>query len=1097
MFWRTAEGEQWGPPSSAITRNPRFVSFTALHALVTVAVLALFLCPVSGQESGDEPTGLDTPVTEISVQDQKLTEIADLLSTLGGISINVAGSVDQKISVNLTVQGEKTIRQVLDNLAVQYALWIDTESQPGGVLIRPLAEKPKIEEKLLEKPFQIRFKRPSELIDFVRNFLSDRPGADALALDSEKLIVVRDIPEAIARIEEYLNRADIPVQSTVFPILYRDAQEIADLIRERLPDLEEDAITVDVANSQLIVKTTLENLAEIQLLIETLDIKKEIRVFTISFHDVDDVASVLEDLNLLSEEASLITNPDTGRMIIQDTPERLDQIAEAIAAYDTPRPAVFVEAEILDVNASYSFGWNPTLALKDGAMSETTFGDGSTISDGERIIRLAGQNAFEFAALDAGDVLARLRASENDSDVQTIASPRLLVERGEYASINVGSEEPIGVRSFQDNVYSGSSRDIVTQRTRRVGILLQIEAYNISDKGYVELNIGLENSSVPPDGRVDIGGGTTGLRVLLSNIETTAVLKDGRTLAIGGLITRDTSESSGGTPFLNKIPGVRYFFSSLARADTRRKLLLFITPHILNLDTPLEKYGRDEEDLKGQETLGQDRQQPKALTLDTTGGKGAEEEWSVSGEPQWINRNGRWGYLDERGRFVDRTDMFLGAYEQGEEPLSAAVPEPVAAPKTNGPSASELLRGLSEEKAAPKKQESKPEPKAPSIEAPKVEKAPATAEAEKPKVETPSAPAPAATTPPAVEPPKTEAPQPEPSQPATEPAKAEDSPSTAPPAQPVPPKPSAQPGGPPALLRGEAAVRALRQGKADSIGQFKGTLRDLVQRVRTETGVQFAITPQLRQEFEREVQVDGAGKTYDQVMREVLDSQGLMYQGRPADPPQIRRKSGGAAPAPPPAAPPTQPPTPGVSPTAPQSRGFTPKLDDPWADSGADRWVPTRAAANLGSLSGEEQRALSMNRSESRSGQPTPPLEPEPWEETVQHEEPARPGLGQRLSPPSGFQTRAPDGTGLTRDAWNRMLQDTSGTSSESEGDLRPLEISRHTEERTRTGARERAPEGFAEHTGQPTTWMTEPRETHPKKGMFGKIKSLLTPGRN
>lgn len=1091
MSGRTAEGEQWSARVSIARWKCRI--FVAIFAFSTLIVPST----VSAQE-GDEPAGLDTIVSEVSFSGSALPEVLDLLATLGAVNLNPAGNLDPKIVVNLTVQTPKTIRQVLDDLAAQYSLWIDYQPpgvpNPDNVFIRPLSDKPTKADTIIEKPFPVRFNRPSEVVDLVRNFLSDRPQADALPLDAQGTIIVRDIPEALSRIEEFLNRIDIPKQSTVFPILYGDVEEIAELIRERLPDLEEGAITVDFSNSQLIVKTTLENLAEIQLLIETLDIKKEIRVFTISFHEVDEVIAVLEDLDLLSEEAGVTANEFTGRLIIKDTPERLDQIAEAIKAYDTPRPAVWVEAEILDVNASYSFGWNPTLSFGDGAQ-ETSFGDGTSILDGDKILRLAGQNAFEFAALDAGDVLARLRASENDSDVQTVASPRIMVERGELARLNVGSEEPIGVRTFNNSVLSGSS-DIVTQRSREVGIRLIIEALNISDRGYVELVIGLENSSVPPDGRIDIGGGTTGLRVLTANIETVAVLKDGRTLAVGGLVTRDVSESSGGTPFLNKVPGIRYFFSNLARADTRRKLLLFITPHIVHLEGPLDKFMQTEEDLSGEKTIGETNERLTLAGQTPSDGSGLA---SAEGDTQWINRGGRWGYMDESGKFVDRNDLFISAYEQGDEEIvaveeaykSSTTAEPIrngGGDPYDGPSASDLLRGLTGDSGEPES----PAPKPIDIEAaPKAE--PATPE--------PSTPAPA---------PEAEESEPAAEQPEPEPV--------APPPAPASRRPaSGQP------VSGEEAVAALRTPSTE-MGQFNGTMRDFITKIRSMTNVQIQFSGVGREILNKAVSVDGTGKTYSEVINEVVNQQGLSFRGQKSGPPLILKGSAApaAAPAPapvpapvapappppvvPPAVPPaeTSPAEPAAQPdsaTQPQSRS----KDDPWSDPTlAAGWQPSRAQGSPRTAlnpAAPKQEWKSVPTpapiSKSRSGGPVPPLEVEEWE--VQREQPV-PGPAYESRNTETLGTTPATEQDLRERIWDRLLDQPESTN----GAPPTLGRGRHINEAPapvqpavapRQPVQVQQPPAAVRPASYLQSYQVEEKEK--KQGFFSKVKSFVKPGKS
>jgi type II secretory pathway component GspD/PulD (secretin) len=1025
-----------------------------------------------------EPKGLSTPIIDVSFPDQKLTEVAELLSTLGSVNINVAGNVDQKILVNYSVKTEKSIRQVLDDLASLYKLWIDT-APDGSITIRPDTDKPLKAEDIKEKTFPVRFSRPSEILDLVRTFLSNSPQADAIALDSQKVIVVRDIPEGLARVEEFLNRVDIPKQSTVFPIMYGDPQEIADIIKERLPDLEEGALTVDTANSQLIVKTTLENLAEIQLLIETLDVKKEIRVFTISFHEVEDIVDMLEELNLLSEEGTVVSNEYTGRLIIQDTPERLDRIAEAIKAFDTPRPAVFVEAEIMDVNAAYTLGWSPTIQVGDAVPNSTslTSDTGEAILDGQSLMKLAGSGAFDFAALDAGNLLAQLQANETESDSKTIASPRLIVERGEEARLTVGSEEPIGVRSYSNSYYNQS--DIVTQRVREVGVRLIVEAMNISERGYTELYIGLENSSVPPDGRIDIGGGTTGLRVLTQNIETTAVLKDGRTLALGGLLTRDFSKSSEGAPFLNRVPLIRYLFSNLAKADTKRKLLLFVTPHILNLDSPYQKFMQDEDAFaklegKREATLGKDAglagiEDSSTAAMEDSGVTGETAGTPEAGEEHWVNVKGKWGFYDKDGQFVDRTSEFMNAFAaegtgEGKEKISLT-PKQSVAPAS---SASNALRQLTKPTSAP---EAASQPETPVIK-------------EEPK-----------------------APQAEPIEPEKEPAASTPPSTTTPDSQPkVSPKVGE-------VLSGNAAISAMK-GSSNSIGKFKGSLRDLIRKVGNDSGVKrFGINKSIDQKtFDTGIEIDGTGKTYDQVMNEALGKSGMKVRYRPSDPPQILKieSKESAAPAPttgapvtPPSAPaPTAPPAPTTAPVeTPAAQPQTKALgnDDPWTESpGSMGWSPEE-----GSQPGQshEWTTLSGSQASAMRGpmDPIPTPQRESWEVSYESDQTAVPGEYHSLSAPAGFERRNQPPS-MTEDAWGQLMDGKAPTgftqaSPSSDGLVAPA---RHTA--ARPGSHRTVP-GL---TAQPTT-AAEPAsllvsQTKPevaeKKGAWSKIKKLFTPGR-
>ena len=56
----------------------------------------------------------------------------------------------------------------------------------------------------------------------------------------------------------------------------------------------------------------------------------------------------------------------------------------------------------------------------------------------------------------------------------------------------------------------------------------------------------------------------------------------GETTVIGGIYTRQTSNSVRKVPFFGSLPLLGYFFRSNTEADDHTELLIFITPRILN-----------------------------------------------------------------------------------------------------------------------------------------------------------------------------------------------------------------------------------------------------------------------------------------------------------------------------------------------------------------------------------------------------------------------------------------------------------------------------------------------------------------------------------
>jgi general secretion pathway protein D len=56
---------------------------------------------------------------------------------------------------------------------------------------------------------------------------------------------------------------------------------------------------------------------------------------------------------------------------------------------------------------------------------------------------------------------------------------------------------------------------------------------------------------------------------------------DGDTVAIGGAILETHTESTGGIPFLNRLPVVGMLFGSKSTSTQRTELIVFLTPRVI------------------------------------------------------------------------------------------------------------------------------------------------------------------------------------------------------------------------------------------------------------------------------------------------------------------------------------------------------------------------------------------------------------------------------------------------------------------------------------------------------------------------------------
>jgi len=103
----------------------------------------------------------------------------------------------------------------------------------------------------------------------------------------------------------------------------------------------------------------------------------------------------------------------------------------------------------------------------------------------------------------------------------------------------------------------------------------------VNAKGLVNLQIKVEVSK--QGGSVNIGAsGNSFPSFSTRDVETTAVVRDGESLMIGGIFSEDRDQSRSGIPYLMDIPVLGWFFRKTSETLTERtELIILITPRVI------------------------------------------------------------------------------------------------------------------------------------------------------------------------------------------------------------------------------------------------------------------------------------------------------------------------------------------------------------------------------------------------------------------------------------------------------------------------------------------------------------------------------------
>ncbi len=260
-------------------------------------------------------------------------------------------------------------------------------------------------------------------------------------------------------------------------------------------------------------------------------------------------------------------------------------------------PQVRVAVQMYEVNRAQLRSWRP-----DVSVNTNNYDSGTTLAlDGlnaptesglEAALQLLGGAMTSNFQLSAGkaafDVLFSLLEEEGIS--RTLSRPTLTVLAGETALFRAGGEVPVPTAfapsglSAGDQVGPNTAGVFSGTQFKAFGVELKVRAM-VDESDRITLDV-QPTVSLPDTLLTQRIAGSTGsdLNTAAFNvrsIDTSARLRDGQPMVIGGLVTRDLNDNHAYTPGLNEIPLVGKLAESSSDGDTDRELIIIVTPTIV------------------------------------------------------------------------------------------------------------------------------------------------------------------------------------------------------------------------------------------------------------------------------------------------------------------------------------------------------------------------------------------------------------------------------------------------------------------------------------------------------------------------------------
>jgi type IV pilus assembly protein PilQ len=321
----------------------------------------------------------------------------------------------------------------------------------------------------------------------------------------------------------------------------------------------------------------------------------------------------------------------TNTIFYRETRANIDNVRKLLLQIDRPTKQVMIEARLVEVTAnprqSYGINWggvfggsnNPqTLKFAGGNPAGppssslvtnpvtgqtsivTTPGTPPTFSV-DSSGKLQGKDFFfdkalnvlggQFAILSAPQLSVTLRALNEDSDAEFLANPRVVTADNMQAKIEIIRSQPVPQLNFNEQTATavfGGFQD------KKFGNTLVVKP-SVNKDNFITLAVKPEISNKVGDQLFSIPGGSGGTVaspiIDTRSLDSNVLIKSGDTLAIGGLLQDEVTKARSKVPLLGDIPILGYFFQEKLNARTKRNLLVFVTPTIID-----QHYGTGLED---------------------------------------------------------------------------------------------------------------------------------------------------------------------------------------------------------------------------------------------------------------------------------------------------------------------------------------------------------------------------------------------------------------------------------------------------------------------------------------------------------------------
>jgi len=312
-------------------------------------------------------------------------------------------------------------------------------------------------------------------------------------------------------------------------------------------------------------------------------------IIEVNFAKASDLMTIIaaeggdDGIGFLSDRGSVVIDERTNSLLVKDTAKQLKDVKKLIEKLDIPVRQVLIESRIVianndftkDLGVRFGASGNRSGVGFSGSSSDLSIGaDGDTVTANGDLSDTFNVDLPVTGGASLGLALAKLpfnavlelelSAMQQEGKGEIVSTPRVVTSNQQTATIEQGTEIP-----YQEASSSGATSVSFKEAVLKLEVTPQITP---DDQIVMELEVNKDEVGTIFQGVPSID---------TRSVKTQVLVENGETVVLGGIYEQSKVNSISRVPFFGDLPYVGFLFKNTNKSDTKRELLVFVTPKII------------------------------------------------------------------------------------------------------------------------------------------------------------------------------------------------------------------------------------------------------------------------------------------------------------------------------------------------------------------------------------------------------------------------------------------------------------------------------------------------------------------------------------